>query len=143
MTAEVSANAWEDALVADMRAHDGNVTSGPLSGHPLLLMTLVGAKTGKVRRSILTWSRDGDDYIVAGSKGGAPTDPLWVNNVRVEPEVTIEVGNRTVPATATIVEGAERDRLWDAHVRTNPWFGDYPEKSGRIIPMIRLTPRAA
>ena len=140
---EVSANAWEDALIAEMRAHEGNVTTGPLAGHPLMIMTSTGAKTGTPRRAVLTWSRDGDDYVVAGTKGGAPQDPLWVNNIRVTPEVTIEVGNRTVPATATIVEGAERDRLWDAHVVTNPWFGDYPKKSGRTIPMIRLAPRAA
>jgi deazaflavin-dependent oxidoreductase (nitroreductase family) len=138
---EVSANAWEDALVAEMRAHDGKVTTGPLAGHPLLIMTSTGAKTGKSRRAVLTWSRDGDDYIVAGTKGGSPEDPLWVSNVRVTPEVTIEVGNRVIPAAATIVEGAERDRLWDAHVRKNPWFGEYPDKTARVIPMIRLAPR--
>jgi len=141
MTAEASANAWEDALVADMRAHEGNVTSGPLASHPLLLMTSTGARSGQPRRAVLTYSREGDDYIVTGTNSGSPDDPLWVNNVRVDPEVTIEVGNRTLPATATIVTGPERDRLWDAHVVTNPWFGDYPAKISRVIPVIRLTPR--
>ena len=97
---DVESNPWEDALIADMRAHDGAVTSGPLAGHPLLLMTATGAKSGQPRRSILTYSRDGDDYIVAGTAGGAPTDPVWVNNVRVNPRVSIEIANR-LSATST------------------------------------------
>ena len=143
MTTEASANAWEEALIAEMRANHGEVRSGPLAGHPLLLMTAIGAKSGLPRRSILTWSRDGDAYVVAGTAGGAPTDPAWVANVRANPEVTIEVANETSPAVATIVEGPERDRLWDAHVEALPWFGDYPAQAGRAIPMIRLAPRAA
>jgi deazaflavin-dependent oxidoreductase (nitroreductase family) len=132
--------AFETALVADMRANDGAVTSGPLAGHPLLIMTATGAKSGQPRRSILTWSRDGDAYVVAGTAGGAPTTPSWVANVRSNPGVTIEVGNRTVEATATIAEGADRDRLWAQHVAALPHFADYPRQTGRVIPMIRLTP---
>ena len=139
---EFDSNPWEDALIADMRAHDGAVTSGPLAGHPLLIMVATGAKSGRPRRSILTYTRDGDDYIVAGTAGGAPTDPVWVNNVRVNPSVSIEIANRTFPAEATLEHGPERDRLWDAHAKALPWFADYPEKSGRAIPMIRLRPRA-
>jgi deazaflavin-dependent oxidoreductase (nitroreductase family) len=141
--AEAAADPWEAALIADMRAHDGSVTTGPLAGHPLLIMTSTGRKSGRPRRAILTYSRDGEDYVVAGTAGGAPTAPAWVSNVRLEPRVTVEIGNRLLPATATIVEGTERDRLWDAHARALPWFAEYPEKTGRVIPMIRLTPRAA
>ena len=132
--------AFEDALIEDMRTHGGEVTSGPLQGHPLLVMTTTGAKTGDPRRSILTWSRDDGDYIVAGTAGGSPRMPSWVANVRANPAVTIEVGNRTLPATATVVDGTERDRLWDAHVRALPHFAPYPEQTGRVIPMIRLRP---
>ena len=134
--------AFEDALIEDMRTHGGEVTSGPLQGHPLLVMTTTGAKTGDPRRSILTWSRDDGDYIVAGTAGGSPRTPSWVANVRANPAVTIEVGNRTSPATATLVDGTERDRLWDAHVRALPHFAPYPEQTGRVIPMIRLRPAA-
>jgi deazaflavin-dependent oxidoreductase (nitroreductase family) len=140
-----SANAWEDALIADIRANNGRPTSGPLAGHPLLVMTSTGAKSGQPRRAILTYTRDGDDYIVAGTKSGAPEDPLWVENVRVTPDVTIEIGTRSFPAIATVIaEGAERDRLWDAHATELPWFADYPAQTGgRTIPMIRLTPTEA
>jgi len=138
---EPGSNPFEDALIADMRAHDGNVTTGPLVGNPLLIMMSMGAKSGEPRRAIVTYSRDGDDYIIAGTKSGAPTEPLWVNNLRANPDVTIEVGGRTLPATATIVDEADRQRLWDAHVAALPWFGEYPEKAGRVIPVIRLTAR--
>lgn len=133
-------NTFEDQLVADMRANDGKVLSGPLAGHPLLIMTSKGARTGTPRRAILTYHRDGDDYIVAGTAGGAPTTPSWVHNIQADPDVTVEVDNEEFDATATsLVDGPERDRLWDDHVRALPWFVDYPAQTGRLIPMIRLT----
>jgi deazaflavin-dependent oxidoreductase (nitroreductase family) len=131
---------FEDGLIADMRAHDGQVTKGPLAGDPLLVLTMTGAKSGEPRRVILTYSRAGEDYIVAGSKGGAPTDPVWLGNLRVNPLVSIEAGNRTFPAIAAVVDGPEHDRLWNAHVAALPFFGEYPAKAGRIIPVVRLRP---
>ena len=98
-----------------------------------------GARSGAERRSILTYHRDGEDYVVAGTAGGSKKDPAWVHNVEADPNVDIEVANDRFDATATIVEDdAERDRLWDDHVRALPWFADYPEQTGRVIPMIRL-----
>jgi deazaflavin-dependent oxidoreductase (nitroreductase family) len=131
---------FEDQLIAEMRANDGKVSSGPLAGHPLLVMTSRGAKSGAQRRAILTYHRDGDDYIVAGTAGGSKSDPGWLHNVEADPEVAIEVDNQQFDATATtIIEGAERDRLWDDHVKALPWFADYPAQTGRLIPMVRLT----
>ena len=133
---------FEDELVADMRAHGGTASKGFVAGHPLLIMTNEGAKSGESRRAILTYSRDDGDYVVAATAGGSPKDPAWIHNVRGNPEVTIEVNLETIPATATLVEeGPERDRLWDQHVAALPWFADYPAQTGRLIPMVRLTPR--
>jgi len=130
---------WEEQLIADMRAHDGKVTSGPLAGHPLLLMTSRGAKSGADRRSILTYHRDGVDYIVAGTAGGSKTDPAWIHNVEAEPDVKVEIGTDAFDATASLVtDASERDRLWDDHVQALPWFADYPAQTGRVIPMIRI-----
>ena len=135
--------AFEDALIEDMRAHGGQVTTGPLAGHPLLAMRSRGAKSGEERRAILTYHRDGDDYMVAGTASGSPTTPAWVYNVGEHPEVSIETENRTFKAKATVIaEGPERDRLWKDHVARLPWFADYPARSGRLIPMVRLTPIA-
>ncbi len=135
-------DAFENAMIDDMRAHGGAVTSGPLAGHPLLIMTSRGAKSGEPRRAILTYTTDGGDYIVAGTAGGSPTTPAWVHNVEADPHVTIEVDNRTGEATAALVRPDERDRLWDRHVEALPNFAEYPEKSGRVIPVIRITPAA-
>jgi deazaflavin-dependent oxidoreductase (nitroreductase family) len=138
------ATAWEDRLIAEMRANGGQVKNGPLAGHPLLILTNIGASSGEARRAILTWHPDAGDYVVAGTAGGSDVEPFWVHNVDVHRDVTIEVGNKEVAVTATIVpDGPERDRLWVDHVKALPWFGDYPTKTDRRFPMIRLTPRAA
>src|SRR5215203_1367892 len=117
---------FENAVIADMRAHDGHVTSGFLKGHPLLIMTSTGAKSGQDRRSILTYSKDGDAYVVAGTAGGSPTTPAWVHNVAANPNVRIEVGNHELPATASLVPEDERPVLWDRHVAALPHFAAYP-----------------
>ncbi len=132
---------FEDNLIADMRAHDGAVTSGPLEGHPLLVMMSEGAKSGQPRRAILTWSRDGDAYVVAGTAGGSPKEPSWLRNVQTNPDVTVEIGKKAVDATASLAQGEDRDRLWEQHVAALPSFAAYPEQTGRVIPMVRLTPK--
>jgi deazaflavin-dependent oxidoreductase (nitroreductase family) len=136
------AKAWEDQLINEMRAHDGKVMSGPLAGHPLLVLTSTGAKSGEDRRAILTYHRNGSDYVVAGSAGGSKSDPSWIHNLEHDPSVMIEVDNRQLAVMASIVVGDERDRLWEEHVKALPWFADYPEQSGRVIPIVRLTPSA-
>ncbi len=142
--APTDANAWEESLIADFRANGGRPSEGPLAGHPLMLMYSTGAKSGEKRRSILTYSRDGDDYVVAGTAGGGPKAPAWLANVTADPNVSLEVANETFEATATVTEGAERDRLWDQHVAQLPWFGAYPDQiTNRVIPVVRLTRRAS
>lgn len=135
--------AFEDAVIADMRAHDGEVTTGPMAGRPMLVMTSTGAQSNQPRRALLNFSRDDDAYVVAGTASGSPTDPAWISNLRKHPEVTVEAEGRAFPATATIVDGEERDRLWDRHVERLPWFADYPSQIERTIPMVRLVPADA
>jgi deazaflavin-dependent oxidoreductase (nitroreductase family) len=131
---------FEDALIADMRANGGKVTTGPMAGTTLLVLNSKGAKTGKPRRAILTFSRDGADYVVAGSASGSRSDPAWLANVEADPKVNVEADGRTFEAAASVAEAADRDRLWDQHVATHPNFADYPAQTGRVIPMVRLTP---
>jgi deazaflavin-dependent oxidoreductase (nitroreductase family) len=138
---DASANTWEESLIADLRASGGRPSAGPLAGGDLLVLYTTGAKTGEKRRAILSYTRDGDDYIVAGTNNGRPTHPAWVGNIRTSPKVAFEVGDATKEATATIADSAERDRLWAHHVDVLPRFGDYPDQvGGRIIPVVRLTP---
>lgn len=142
MTTETwDANAWETALIDDLRANGGTPSQGPLAGQPIALMWSTGSKTGERRRSIVTYSRDGDAYVIAGTASGAPVDPKWVNNIAKDPNVELEVNNETFSATGEVFrDGPERDRLWDAHVEQLPWFGEYPSQTGgRIIPVVRLS----
>ncbi|HEX5039550.1 MAG TPA: nitroreductase family deazaflavin-dependent oxidoreductase [Candidatus Limnocylindria bacterium] len=134
---------FEKALIQEMRTHDGKITSGPLAGHPLLVLTSSGARSGEPRQAILTFSRDQGDYVVAGTAGGSPSTPAWVYNLREHPEVEIEAENRTFDATARVVDAEERDRLWEQHVARLPHFAEYPVKAKRVIPMVRITPKAA
>jgi deazaflavin-dependent oxidoreductase (nitroreductase family) len=138
------ANSWEDQLIADLRANGGRVSQGPLAGDSLLVLYTTGAKSGERRRSILNYHKAGDAYVVAGTAGGRPTNPAWVANIAANPDVTIEVGNKELDATATVLTGADRDRAWAAHVAHAPRFADY-EKSvtARTIPMVKISPKGA
>ena len=130
---------YEEGLIADMREHGGAVTRGSLAGHPLLVLTMTGARTGRPRQAILTWSRDGQDDIVAGTDDGAAAAPAWVHNVRAHPDVTVEARAEVFSARAEVIDdGPERDRLWARHVAALPHFAPYPAMAGRVIPMVRL-----
>ena len=129
--------AFTQGLMADLRAH-GEVTSGPMAGRPLLILTTTGVKSGKPREAVLTYTNDGDRLCVAASKSGAPTNPNWYHNLIANPIVKVEAGGEAFKARATVQEDSERDRLWANHVAARPEFAEYPEKSGRVIPMITL-----
>lgn len=139
------ANAWEEQLIEDMRANGGKPSQGPLAGHPLMLLYTKGAKSGQRRRTIVTYSKDGDAFVIAGTNGGNKTKhPNWLPNIHANPDVSVEAANETFDGVASEVAGAERDRLWAQHVAQNPWFGKYPEQiTGRIIPVVRITRKAA
>lgn len=126
------------ALIDDVRAHGGRVTAGPFVGRPILLLTTTGARTGQPRLAPLVYSRNGDRYVIAASKGGAPTNPAWFANLVAHPVVTVEAGGDTFEARATVASGPERDRLWAAHVAEHPGFAAYEARTTRVIPMILL-----
>jgi deazaflavin-dependent oxidoreductase (nitroreductase family) len=130
--------AFTRAVIADMRANSGDVTTGPMAGRPLLVLTTRGAKTGESRTAILTYTRDGDQWVVAATKSGAPENPAWYHNLRAQPIVDVEVGGERFRARATETDPEERERLWARHVAARPEFADYPAQSGRTIPVITL-----
>jgi deazaflavin-dependent oxidoreductase (nitroreductase family) len=130
--------AFTRALIADHRAHGGRITSGPFEGRPVLLLHTVGARTGEPRIAPLVYSRDDDRFVVMASKAGAPTNPSWFFNLVAHPEVTIEAEGETFRARAMVAEGAERDRLWRAHVAEHPSFAAYERQTSRVIPAISL-----
>ena len=130
--------AWNEKLIADFHAHDGQVTLGRLAGASLLVMTCVGSKTGLDRTCPLGYHRDGKSYVIVGSNFGLPKPPEWVANVAKNPIVTIEVGTEKFQARARITEGSERRRLLDARIAAVPIFGDYERKANRDLPVVVL-----
>jgi len=108
-------------------------------GDNLLLLTTRGAKTGQVRTTPVVYHRAGERYVIAASKGGAPTHPGWYHNLVKHREAEIEVGTEKFKVRATpIPKGPERDRLYEAHGNVYAGFRDYPKKTKRVIPVVVL-----
>ena len=126
-------------LIADIRAN-GRPTSGYFEGRRVMVLTTTGEKSGQPRTAVVTYTRDGDDYVVVGSKSGEPEDPAWFKNLVANPVVTVEADLLTFQARATVAEGADRDTLWDRHLAEHTQFAGYPSKTDRIIPIARLKP---
>ena len=130
---------FNQTVIDEFRANGGE-TTGPFAGAPLLLLNSKGAKSGDTRTSPVVHTRDGGRYIIIASKAGADTNPSWYHNLVVNPEATIEVGADTIPVVATVAEGEERTRLYDAQAALMPNFAEYAEKTTREIPVFILTP---
>jgi deazaflavin-dependent oxidoreductase (nitroreductase family) len=129
--------AFQRSLMSDIREH-GRVTSGPMAGRTLGILTTTGARTGEPRTSIVTWTREDDTYVIAATKSGAPTHPAWYHNLVAHPGATFEAEGATIPVRATVAEGMERQRLWDQHAQEHPEFAGYPDMTDRVIPVIVL-----
>ena len=129
---------WNDELIAALRANHGEIADGPMAGRPLLILTSKGAKSGEPREAVLTFSRDDGRYVVCATAGGSPTTPSWYYNLLSNPAVQIEAKGETFTAAASVAPAGERERLWTQHVAERPEFAEYPEKSGRTIPVVTL-----
>jgi len=126
-------------IIDEFRANHGKV-GGRFEGRTLLLLHTKGAKSGRERINPLAYVKDGDQYVIIASKGGAPTSPSWYFNLLANPLVTVEVGNETFSAHATVAEEPERTRLYNKMVEKMPAFDDYRRKTTRQIPVIVLAP---
>ncbi len=130
-------NDFNRKIIEEFRANGGE-TFGPFKGRHLLLLTTTGAKSGESRTTPLVYSRDGSRVVVIASMGGAPKHPSWFLNVRAHPEVTVELGTEKFKARASVVDGAERDRLYAQQAAEMPAFNDYQQKTTRRIPVVVL-----
>lgn len=108
----------------------------------MLLLTTVGARTGRERTAPVAWFPDGEDaWLVVASAGGAATHPAWYRNLAANPDqVWIQVGSRRLKVRARSLSGDERDERWRRIVAKAPNFGNYERKTDRQIPVVRLTP---
>jgi deazaflavin-dependent oxidoreductase (nitroreductase family) len=133
-------NDFNQSIIAEFRANAGKV-GGRFAGAPMLLLSTTGAKSGQQRTTPLVYLPDGERFIIFASKGGAPQHPSWYHNLVAHPDTVVEVGTETIPVTATVITGEERDRLYATQAGLRPAFGEYQEKTSRRIPVIALQRR--
>ena len=132
---------WNQKTIAEFREKNGLGVG--MWGDHVLLMTARGVKSGDEIMTPLVYGRDGKDYVIIASKGGAPAHPKWFGNIKANPEVEVEVarpgGTETFRARAHVVEDRkEHDRLYAAMTLIWPSFADYQKRTDRLIPVVRL-----
>ena len=133
-----SVNDWNAQIIAEFRKNHGRV-GGDFEGAPLLLLHTIGKRSGRPRVNPMMYLRDGERYVVFGSKAGADTHPDWYLNLMAHPDAKIEVGDATVDVQADDLQGSERDRLFERQATLYPGFAEYQRKTKRVIPVIALT----
>jgi deazaflavin-dependent oxidoreductase (nitroreductase family) len=116
-----------------------------IAGRPLLLLTTVGARSGRRRTVPLLWLAAGADrWLVVASSGGMAAHPAWYFNLVKDPDqVWIETGGRTLRVVPEVLAGEERERAWAQITAVAPVYAGYERKTDREIPVIRLTPAPA
>jgi deazaflavin-dependent oxidoreductase (nitroreductase family) len=110
-------------------------------GTTILLLTTQGRRSGEARTMPLIHRTDGDRWVVVASKGGAPANPSWFENLQANPEATIEVKAEQVPVRSSVAEGEERARLWSLLTEVWPAYDDYQTRTARQIPVVVLSRR--
>src|ERR1039458_9110835 len=110
-------------------------------GTTILLLTTEGRISGESKTTPLIHRTDGDRWVVVASKGGAPENPSWFENLQANPEAAIQVKGEKVPVYATTAKDEERSRLWSLMADVWPAYDDYQAKTARQIPVVVLSRR--
>ena len=137
-------NDWNAKIIEEFRANHGKV-GGQFEGAPVLLLHTIGAKSGAERINPMMYLDFEGRRFVFASKAGADSNPDWFRNLVTHSEVTVEIGAATLTATATatVLEGAERDRIYDEQATRYPGFAEYQQKTSRVIPVVELVAKGA
>ena len=109
-------------------------------GAPVLLLNTTGRKSGQRRTTPLLYLRDGEDFVVVASYGGAPRHPAWFLNLKANPETMAELGDREVRVRAEEANPEEKARLWPRLVEMYSGYEGYQSKTDREIPVVVLHP---
>src|SRR5947209_8449980 len=140
---EPSLSAWvREQVEAYERSGGREANTLRDTGMPVIIVTMRGNKTGKVRKIALMRVEHDGEYALIGSKGGAPEHPVWVHNLRADPgSVTVQDGATPTPMTVREVEGEERAQWWERAVAAYPPYADYQARTDRRIPVFVASPR--
>jgi deazaflavin-dependent oxidoreductase (nitroreductase family) len=118
---------------------EGNKLPG--TDMPVVIVTNLGARSGKVRKTpVMRVEHDGA-YAMVASQGGAPTHPLWYHNIMTHPEVVLQDGSVAQEMVAREATGEEKAQWWERAVAAYPPYAEYQEKTTRQIPVFVLEPK--
>ncbi|GAA2477201.1 nitroreductase/quinone reductase family protein [Streptomyces gobitricini] len=130
---------FNQPVIEEFRANHGRV-GGWFEGARLVLLTTVGARSGKPHTTPVGYYPDGDGRVlVIASAAGAPKHPAWYHNLLANPRVTVESGVFTYEAEATVLRGEERDRAFARAVEADSGWAEYQARTSRVIPVVALT----
>ncbi|MCU4185405.1 nitroreductase family deazaflavin-dependent oxidoreductase [Acidiferrimicrobium sp. IK] len=122
----------------DLYERSGGTEGTTLRDKPVIVLTTVGAKSGKIRKTPLMRVEHEGRYAVVASQGGAPTHPTWYHNIVANPHVELQDGPVRQDMTAREVTGDERAEWWERAVAAWPDYADYQTKTDRVIPVFVL-----
>jgi deazaflavin-dependent oxidoreductase (nitroreductase family) len=125
---------------AEKYMESGGTEGTELKGKPVILLTTIGAKSGKIRKTPLMRVEHNGEYAVVASLGGAPKHPVWYHNVKKNPRVELQDGSTTRDYEAREVFDDEMATWWERAVEAWPDYADYQKKTDRQIPVFVLTP---
>lgn len=140
MTDTIDFNEFNRQVIAEFRENGGKA-GGAVEGYPLVLVHHVGAKSGTERVTPLVPYVDGGRIFIFASKGGSPEHPAWFHNLVANPDTEAEYGTERFPVVARVLSGAERDEVYAKQAAAQPQFGDYAQRTDRVIPVIELERR--
>ncbi|MFE0171974.1 nitroreductase family deazaflavin-dependent oxidoreductase [Streptomyces sp. NPDC059002] len=141
LTGEYEPGTWVWAnKQAELFESSGGTEGATFEGKPVILLTSVGAKSGKLRKNPLMRVEHDGEYALVASKGGAPAHPSWYHNLIAHPHVELQDGPVRKDYRARIATDAERQVWWERAVAVWPAYTDYVKKTTREIPMFILTP---
>jgi deazaflavin-dependent oxidoreductase (nitroreductase family) len=139
---EPSSASWARDHVEAYENSDG-AEGGEQQGSRVIILTYVGAKTGKIRKTPLMRVEHDGEYAVVASLGGAPQNPVWYYNLTADPHVELQDGPVKKDYQAREIHGGERETWWERAVEAWPDYANYQTKTTRLIPLFVLTPAGA
>jgi len=113
---------------------------GQMGESKVLLLTTTGRKSGKARTTPLGCFDHKDGYVIVASNRGQPTHPAWYHNLKSQPQVSVQVFDKVMPATAEILTGEARAQAWQQVIATAPSYAGYQKQTTREIPLVLLRP---
>jgi deazaflavin-dependent oxidoreductase (nitroreductase family) len=116
--------------------------AGGSSDTPCLILKTTGRKSGEAKMLPLIYGKDGGNFVIVASKGGAPKHPAWYLNLAANPEVEFQVADKKYRGAAKPAQGAERERLFAMMADVYPPYIAYKARTEREIPVVVLEPQA-